>query len=78
MLEGGYGVPCCRARTDLFLPQKEALQEKLLELGQDLPDSMDDPVPVLLRQRLDKCHAEGFLDCVKEHVKSFVKFNKRK
>lgn len=75
VLEGGYGVPCCRPRNDLFLPEDET--EKLLDLGEDLPDSMGDPVPGLLRQRLEKCHAEGFVECVKEHVKSFVKFNKR-
>eukprot|EP00571_Detonula_confervacea_P017395 CAMPEP_0172301418 /NCGR_PEP_ID=MMETSP1058-20130122/3317_1 /TAXON_ID=83371 /ORGANISM="Detonula confervacea, Strain CCMP 353" /LENGTH=1216 /DNA_ID=CAMNT_0013011523 /DNA_START=309 /DNA_END=3959 /DNA_ORIENTATION=- len=75
LLEGGYGVPCCQPRVDLFLPNSE---EKLLHLGSDLPSDMKDEVPFILRQKLDKCHAEGFLDCVKEHVKGFVKCNKRK
>lgn len=75
VLEGGYGVPCCQPRDDLFLPGQE---ERLLNLGSDLPNDMKDDVPILLRQRLDKCHAEGFLECVKEHVTGFAKCNKRK
>ena len=75
VLEGGYGVPCCQPRDDLFLPNNT--EEKLLNLGSDLPADMKDDVPFTLRQKLDRCHAEGFLECVKEHVKGFVKCNKR-
>jgi hypothetical protein len=76
VLEGGYGVPCCRPRSDIFLPDGEP--ERLLEL-RDMPENMPDPVSnALMRQKLNKCHAEGFVECVKEHVKSFVKFNNRK
>lgn len=93
VLEGGYGVPCCRARNDLFLPDKfdnssieagQTLQSgknqqiyKLLELGEDLPESMEDELPFALQQKLDRCHAEGFLECVKEHVGSLVRYNNR-
>ena len=85
VLEGGYGVPCCRTQKDLFLPmagggdtaeQKARPQpSKLLDL--DLPDSMDDQVPYALQRRLEKCHEEGFVECVREHVASLAKCNKR-
>jgi hypothetical protein len=97
VLEGGYGVPCCRPQRDdptsLCLPvglmpvssapsaeqpadhvlslngSKDRPQPaSLLSLGEDLPDFMDDQVPYALQRRLDKCHAEGFVECVKEHV----------
>lgn len=77
ILEGGYGVPCCQPR-DLFLPNNINPEEKLLQLGSDLPGDMKDEVPFTLRQKLDKCHQEGFLQCVQEHVKGLVKCNKRK
>jgi len=76
VLEGGYGVPCCRPRDDIFLPGNP--DDQLLELGDDLPDGMDDPVPLTFRQKLSKCHAEGFLHCVKEHVTAFAKCSNRK
>jgi hypothetical protein len=114
ILEGGYGVPCCRPQRDSFpqfcqpttlpapmsmndatvsqsqetdmetLPQssgapvpfaKERLQpSRLLDVGQDLPESMDDQVPYVLQRRLERCHAEGFVECVKEHVSALAKF----
>ena len=77
VLEGGYGVPCCRPRDDLFLPQNSA-EDRLLDLGEDLPSNMGDEVHYTLRQKLDKCHEEGFLECVQSHVQSFVKCNSRK
>lgn len=48
--------------------QQQAPAMKLLKLGDDLPASMEDPVDYLLAQRLDKCHEEGFIECVREHV----------
>lgn len=77
VLEGGYGVPCCVPRDDLFLPNN-SIEEKWLDLGSDLPASMRDDVPFTFRQKLDKTAEEGFLECVKEHVKGFVKCSKRK
>ena len=128
VLEGGYGVPCCRPQLDLFLPvgqgqgpnsqvtkddsvspptenplskqqehnvtlhknpdseEKGVLTytesrtrpqpSKLLDLGEDLPAEMDDQVPYALQARLEKCHAEGFVDCVYHHVQSLVQCNK--
>lgn len=143
VLEGGYGVPCCRPQTDVFLPKdststdkksndvndtngtskvdameqpathkddksnrttetgtvtstltgntsktevtasvnsdkssKRPQPSKLLDLGDDLPESMDDQVPFALQARLEKCHAEGFVDCVFHHVQSLVQCNK--
>ena len=81
ILEGGYGVPCCRPpKEDLFLPESEKTQKpagetglKSLYLGDDLPDSMDDNIDRALRQKLEKCHQEGFLDCVREHVSHLAK-----
>lgn len=51
---------------------------KLLDLGADLPADMDDQVPYTLQRRVEKCHVEGFLHCVKEHVASLGKCNVRK
>ncbi len=80
LLEGGYGVPCCRPLNNgLFLPPGEKAElpahsvdsEKrwrTLNLGSDHPDGMEDNIPPGMIQLLDKCHNEGFLDCVKEHV----------
>jgi acetoin utilization deacetylase AcuC-like enzyme len=132
VLEGGYGVPCCRIQKDTFLPKvspptenvrQENLPQaaaqnpvappeaaavarlesgiansesnaisksatsaftvvrkptKLIDLGDDLPDDMDDQVPAALQNRLEKCHAEGFVECVSEHVKSLLGHNKAK
>jgi acetoin utilization deacetylase AcuC-like enzyme len=77
VLEGGYGVPCCRPRGDLFLPNNLNPDERFLDLGSDLPADMKDDIPITLRQKLDKCHVEGFLECVKEHVEGFINCNKR-
>jgi hypothetical protein len=90
IMEGGYGVPCCRPQKDLFLPpsavdssEDEAAarasqqQLKLLDLGRDLPESMDDQVPPGMQKKLDKCHEEGFVDCVREHVESLAECNDR-
>jgi acetoin utilization deacetylase AcuC-like enzyme len=77
VLEGGYGVPCCQPRDDLFLPNDTTSGERLLQLGSDLPLGMKDEVPFTLRQKLDRCHEEGFLNCVEEHVRGFINSNKR-
>lgn len=51
---------------------------RLLDLGGDLPDTMDDQVPLGLQRRLEKCHTEGFIECVCEHVRSLGRCSKRK
>ena len=79
ILEGGYGVPCCRPpQKELFLPDNEKSQQnnapgKILDLGDNLPDSMEDNIDPALRQKLEKCHQEGFLECVREHVSHLAK-----
>eukprot|EP00978_Attheya_sp_CCMP212_P030461 scaffold112084_cov63-Attheya_sp.AAC.4 len=94
VLEGGYGVPCCKMKENLFLPDSlskaETLEEKeaksigkpltnfkRLDLGEDVPEGMDDRLSYALLQKLDKCHGEGFLECVKEHVGALAKYNCR-
>lgn len=89
LLEGGYGVPCCRPQKDLFLPPSNppnvkpdnapnpTANLKILDLGDDLPPSMNDEMEASLMQTLDKCHAEGFLECIQKHVGSLVHSNKR-
>jgi hypothetical protein len=78
ILEGGYGVPCCQPRDDLFLPDG-GVEEKVFDLGMDLPPWMKDgPFHFSYRQKLDKCHSEGFLECVKEHVTGLKIHNRRK
>ena len=87
ILEGGYGVPCCRPqRTEETAnaesddappaPPPRPQPSKLLDLGDDLPDDIDDQVPLALQRRLEKCHAEGFVNCVCEHVSSLARCNK--
>lgn len=99
ILEGGYGVPCCRPQKDLFLPSQDSSlpsdydssddeaayrashpqqpQIKLLDLGNDLPEDMDDQVPSNIVKTLDRCHAEGFVECVREHVGALAIRNER-
>jgi acetoin utilization deacetylase AcuC-like enzyme len=134
ILEGGYGIPCCRVQKPTPTPaMNPSLQEtspspgetngvsvdperafadetngnsgsleqvpvtrqddsqasnvtadgsqpetKVLDLGDGMPEDMDDQLPQGLPRRLDKCHLEGFIDCVKEHVSSLAKCNVRK
>lgn len=136
VLEGGYGVPCCRPQRNTFLPtptselvnnlevdtntagknnsdeinpqpnsnndviaptatkrdnevivhappetnnnnSKETKvrpqPSKLLDLGENLPPDMDDQVPYPLQMRLEKCTAEGFIECVYEHVAALAR-----
>ena len=47
---------------------KQVQASRLVDLGEDLPDDMDDQVQSGLLVRLEKCHQEGFIDCVREHV----------
>jgi hypothetical protein len=125
VLEGGYGVPCCRAqKPEQFTTQSCVIissstdNEKsaaelasatkaegqrntvslnadsarevagkqagvkvrpqpaaLLDLGDEIPADMDDQVPLSLQRALDKCHAEGFVDCVREHVAALARCN---
>jgi acetoin utilization deacetylase AcuC-like enzyme len=73
ILEGGYGVPCCRPplRKNLFLPdQTDAINQQVMDLGEELPDDMEDNLDTDLVKKTANCHQEGFLDCVKEHVAS--------
>lgn len=93
VLEGGYGVPCCRPQreplgsfclpvtvssTDAATlasnqPRDRPQPSFLLDVGADLPDWMDDQVPYALQRRLEKCQAEGFVECVKEHIAALAK-----
>ena len=142
VLEGGYGVPCCRPPSeDLFDPvealkraaqqdQQRAQQDQqnqenpangstgttsnppvegeeapkpsvvdttiaetsvstpgkidpnakpldILDLGDEMPEAMKDDVNMTLARRLDRCHKEGFMHCVREHVKALEKSNAR-
>lgn len=51
---------------------------KLLDLGNDLPEDMEDQVPSGMQRRLEKCHLEGFVECVKEHVSALSNCKIRK
>lgn len=59
------------------LPRAPEAPIKIMELGDDLPPGMVDQVPANLIRRLEKCHAEGFIDCVRSHVQSLVNCNTR-
>ena len=91
ILEGGYGVPCCRPQEDLFLPK--ALEgtdapppprppprqqpSKLMDMDGELPDDMDDQVTMGMQRKLERCHTEGFVDCIREHVLALKRNNSR-
>lgn len=93
VMEGGYGVPCCRPQnfSDTDEGKKEAKglamgaytsatirpsQLQCLELGSDLPPEMTDVISsYALQKRLDKCHQEGFVHCVTEHVSALARCN---
>jgi len=83
VLEGGYGVPCCRPQN---FPEASAGTNtatntdskslECLELGADLPPYMTDVISsYALQKRLDKCHQEGFVHCVTEHVSALARCN---
>lgn len=47
-----------------------------LDLGTDMPPDMKDVVDSYgLQKRLDRCHAEGFIQCVREHVGGLARCN---
>ena len=116
VLEGGYGVPCCRPQhfpsenggaenkgskkaaknegteqsssssganasamtTQSSKPkqQEQFVELKCLDLGAELPPTMTDVISsYALQKRLDKCHQEGFVHCVKEHVSALARCN---
>jgi acetoin utilization deacetylase AcuC-like enzyme len=50
---------------------------RLLDLSETIPDNMDDQVPYPLQVRLEKCHTEGFVECVYEHVSSLARCTDR-
>jgi hypothetical protein len=56
-------------------PAQNSLQ--LLDLGKELPATMSDDLTVPLGKRLDKCHQEGFMHCVREHILALAKSNVR-
>ena len=50
-----------------------------LDLGEDLPPEMADVISsYALQKKLDKCHAEGFLHSVREHVSALARCNSPK
>jgi acetoin utilization deacetylase AcuC-like enzyme len=125
ILEGGYGIPCCRPQKDLFLPTptesslmsteetsdddqsayvgsqsqstsvleappqpqprpelppppaQAPVQPELLDLGNEIPSDMDDQVLQKMHKTLNRCHAEGFVDCVRKHVGALATCNDR-
>lgn len=90
VLEGGYGVPCCRPQNFSYGNQEDEADDKdsdkpkqiqyppleCLDLGSELPPYMTDVMAsYALQKRLDKCHEEGFVHCVKEHVSALARCN---
>ena len=51
---------------------------KLLDLGDDMPEDMDDQIPPGMPRRLDRCHLEGFIQCVQAHVSALANCKIRK
>mmetsp|Transcript_17940 Transcript_17940/g.36163 ORF Transcript_17940/g.36163 Transcript_17940/m.36163 type:complete len:135 (+) Transcript_17940:981-1385(+) len=71
--EGGQNV--CMPMSTAAASQQSI---KMLDLSDDIPENMDDQLPPGMHRRLEKCHLEGFIECVKEHVASLAKCNIRK
>merc|ERR1712048_561966 len=80
ILEGGYGVPCfqpngkdiCNNNSFHTLPIAPICS---FDLNDDVPDFIEDDVDVMLQQKLEGCHHEGFIECVKEHISALVKYS---
>jgi hypothetical protein len=58
------------------VPKTFPQPSRFLDLGDDLPSDMDDQVPLALQARLEKCYAEGFIECVCEHVRALARSTK--
>ena len=55
---------------------KEEENMVCLDLGSDMPSDMKDVVAsYALQKKLNQCHAEGFIDAVREHVSSLARSN---
>lgn len=64
--------------SGVFLkPEPQSKPLEILDLGDEMPGTMTDDMPYALMKRLDKCHAEGFIECVREHVATLAKCNLR-
>lgn len=116
VLEGGYGVPCCRpqnfpedperssgleeasAQNDVEFPVPTTKPDEelmgsnsdnspavfakahepmtCLDLGNDMPPEMKDVVAsYALQKKLNRCHEEGFVHAVREHVSGLARCN---
>jgi len=62
-----------RIASNVLRPQPS----KLADLGKFLPENMKDQVSLSLQRKLERCHDEGFIDCVREHVASLAKCSAR-
>ena len=57
-------------------PPEKYAELQCLDLGSDLPPSMADVISsYALQKRLDRCHQEGFVHCVREHVSALARCN---
>jgi acetoin utilization deacetylase AcuC-like enzyme len=76
MVVNGVGLPTSDSdehKDDQLVPLQ------CLDLGEDMPPDMKDIVAsYALQKRLDKCHAEGFLHCVREHVAALALCSSRR
>mmetsp|Transcript_4566 Transcript_4566/g.11599 ORF Transcript_4566/g.11599 Transcript_4566/m.11599 type:complete len:92 (-) Transcript_4566:2642-2917(-) len=55
---------------------KEEENMVCLDLGSDMPSDMKDVVAsYALQKQLNRCHAEGFIDAVREHVSGLARSN---
>jgi len=98
VMEGGYGVPCCRPQkfgdqrkdetttapdstaaindSNTTKQPQQISELQCLDLGSDIPPTMMDLISsYALARRLNKCHEEGFVHCVKEHVSALARCN---
>jgi acetoin utilization deacetylase AcuC-like enzyme len=66
-------APAPKSEAEPFVPLA------CLDLGEDLPPDMADVISsYALQKKLDKCHAEGFLHSVREHVSALARCNSPK
>ena len=75
--EQNVGEPTEKSSLDISSPSVKKEETMVcLDLGSDMPSNMKDVVSsYALQKKLDRCHAEGFIDAVREHVSSLARSN---
>jgi acetoin utilization deacetylase AcuC-like enzyme len=69
-------TPTSSADHPMLALQEQIVPLQCLDLGEDLPPDMPDIISsYVIQKRLDRCHSEGFVQCVQEHVTALARCN---